>query len=71
MTYVFVFVGEFGYELLNWQGVIRKFRRLNPNVRVICASRGNVQPLYENAEYVDISDVRREHGQRVFRNRPR
>jgi hypothetical protein len=57
VTYVFVFVGEFGYELLNWQGVIRKFRRLNPNVRVICASRGNVQPLYENAEYVDISEV--------------
>ena len=25
MIYIFIYVGEFGYELLNWQGVIRKF----------------------------------------------
>ena len=25
MNYIFVFLGEFGYELLNWQGAIRKF----------------------------------------------
>ena len=24
-TYVFIFLGEFGYELFNWQGVVRKF----------------------------------------------
>ena len=27
MIYVFVYVGEVGYELLNWQGVVRKFSR--------------------------------------------
>ncbi len=25
MTYIFVFLGEFGYEILNWQGVVRRF----------------------------------------------
>lgn len=57
MTYVFVFVGEFGYELLNWQGVVRRFRRLNPEAEVVCAGRASVEPLYENAEYVDIGEV--------------
>jgi len=57
VTYVFVFLGEFGYELLNWQGVVRKFRRLNPNVSVVAVSRGGVAPLYEGADYVDLADV--------------
>jgi hypothetical protein len=59
MTYVFVFLGEFGYELLNWQGVVRKFsRELGPADRIIACSRANVYPLYESAHrYIDISDV--------------
>ena len=56
-TYVFVFLGEFGYEVLNWQGVVRKLRRLDPDAIVVCASRGSVHPLYEPAEYVEIGDV--------------
>ena len=28
MNYVFTFIGEFGYELLNWQGAIRKWVNL-------------------------------------------
>jgi hypothetical protein len=57
MTHVFVFLGEFGYELLNWQGVVRKFLRLHPEIPVICASRSGVEALYEGAEFVDIGDV--------------
>jgi hypothetical protein len=59
MTYVFVFLGEFGYELLNWQGVVRKFsRELGPDDRIIVCSRANVYPLYETAHrYFDISDI--------------
>jgi hypothetical protein len=57
VTYVFVFLGEFGYELFNWQGVVRKAREQLPHERVICASRGLVAPLYDDAEYVDIGDV--------------
>lgn len=55
MVYVFVFMGEFGYELLNWHGVVQKFRRLNPKARVIAASRSDVAALYPGAIYVDIA----------------
>lgn len=59
VNYVFVFLGEFGYELFNWQGVIRKFSRTLPvSDRVICCSRAHVYPLYETAtRYIDISEV--------------
>ena len=59
MTWVFVFLGEFGYELLNWQGVVRRFSRtLPPGERIVCASRAQLHPLYETADcYVDISHV--------------
>lgn len=59
MIYVFVFLGEFGVELLNWQGVIRKFKRtLNPDDRIVCCSRASVYPLYEFCDaYIDIGDV--------------
>ncbi len=58
MIYIFVFLGEFGYELLNWQGVIRKFSEtINKNDKVICCSRANLYPLYEKADkYIDISE---------------
>lgn len=64
MTYVFVFLGEFGYELLNWHGVVRKFSgELGSDDQIIACSRANVHSLYETAHrYVDISYVP------VFRN---
>lgn len=60
MIYVFVFLGEFGYELLNWQGVIRKFiaTKKLPEDKVICCSRAYLSPLYEGADlYIDISEL--------------
>ena len=60
MIYVFIFLGEFGFELFNWQGVIRKFSATLPESdRIICCSRANLYPLYEMAdEFVDISSVK-------------
>lgn len=57
MTYIFVFLGEFGYELFNWQGVVRRFRRLNPEARVICCSRGGVSSMYDDAYYIDLREL--------------
>ncbi len=59
MIYVFVFLGEFGYELFNWQGVIRKFTStIGSNDKIICCSRANLFPFYEKADlYVDISEL--------------
>lgn len=61
MTYVFVFLGEFGVELLNWQGVVRKLRpTLAEGDRVVCCSRASLHPLYESCDvYLDIADVPR------------
>ena len=57
-TYVFVFLGEFGYELFNWQGVVRKFAaQLPDSSRIVIAGRRGLQPFYETAdEYIEISD---------------
>lgn len=59
MIYIFIFLGEFGYELLNWQGVIRKFSKTaEASDKIICCSRTNLHPLYEMADaYLDISKV--------------
>lgn len=60
MNYIFVFLGEFGYELLNWQGVIRKFvTTINKDKdKVIICSRTGLEPFYEFAdEYIDISKL--------------
>jgi hypothetical protein len=59
VTYVFTFLGEFGYELFNWQGVVRKFARtLGPSDRVVCCGRPGLSLLYESAAlYVDVSEV--------------
>ena len=59
MDYVFVFVGEFGVELLNWQGAVRKFHKtLSPGDRVVCCSRASLYPIYAFADaFVDISSV--------------
>lgn len=59
MNYVFVFLGEFGYELFNWQGTIRKLSKLKKSGdKIICCSRANLYPFYEYADlFVDISNV--------------
>lgn len=59
MVYVFVFLGEFGFELLNWQGVVRKFSKtLSPSDKIVCCSRANLYPFYEMADvYIDISEI--------------
>ncbi len=57
-TYVFVFLGEFGYELFNWQGVIRKFAvQLPASSRIVVAGKRGLEAFYETAsQYLDISD---------------
>ena len=57
MNYIFVFLGEFGYEVLNWQGAVRKFSRtLSPQDEITICSRKGLNPFYECAtRYIDIS----------------
>ena len=60
MIHAFAFIGEFGYELLNWQGVIRKWAKINkkPDDKIYIFSRRGLESLYEFAdEYYDISDL--------------
>jgi len=59
-TFIFVFTGEFGYELLNWQGRIRKFSAEHPGTKIVCASTEATRLLYlDFAEFIplDGSDV--------------
>jgi hypothetical protein len=58
MIYVFTFLGEFGYELFNWQGVVRKFSTLlKPDERIVCAGRTGLASWYESAaKYIEVSD---------------
>jgi hypothetical protein len=60
MTYVFTFLGEFGYELLNWQGTIRKWAKKNKQEddKIIVCSRKGLDLMYECADYyLDISQL--------------
>lgn len=59
MNYIFAFLGEFGYEVLNWQGAIRKFsKKINNNDKIIIASRKGLSNFYEFAnQYIDISQL--------------
>ncbi len=59
MVYIFVFTGEFGYEILNWVGVIRKFSQsLSHGDRIICCSRKGLKSFYNDfSEYVDVSHL--------------
>ncbi len=60
MNYIFVFLGEFGYELLNWQGVIRKFASTIDKAKdkITVCSRSGLEPFYECADkYIDISEL--------------
>jgi hypothetical protein len=58
-VYVFAFLGEFGYELLNWQGVVRRLaRRLPASSKIVVAGRRGLQPFYETAaQYIEIDDL--------------
>lgn len=54
----FVFLGEFGYELLNWQARLRQLSRNNPSLNLIVASRGATKMLYEDfASFVSLDDA--------------
>ena len=58
MIYAFVFIGEFGYEMFNWQGVIRKWAKENktPEDKIFIYSRQGLQSWYDFAdEYFNIS----------------
>jgi len=60
MNYAFIFTGEFGYELFNWQGVIRKWilNHKKQNDKVIICSREGLESLYELADcYINISQL--------------
>lgn len=59
MKYIFVFLGEFGYELLNWQGAVRKFSKtITSSDEIIICSRKGLQPFYEFANrYIVISEL--------------
>ena len=61
MTYVFVFIGEFGYELFNWQGVIRKWASENKKDgdEIVVCSRKGLDLIYEDVcdYYIDISNL--------------
>lgn len=57
MIYAFCFLGEFGYELFNWQGLVRKFAlNRNPDDKIVVCGRKGLDIWYENADlFVDIS----------------
>lgn len=50
--YIFIFVGEFGYELINWQGKVRKFVEFNPDALVAISGKNACEVLYR-----DFSDI--------------
>ncbi|MBE8950989.1 MAG: hypothetical protein SR3Q1_10430 [Quinella sp. 3Q1] len=57
MNYVFVFLGEFGYELFNWQGLVRKFKTTcSPEDIIIIGGRTGMDIWYPYADiFIDIS----------------
>ena len=60
MTYVFTFIGEFGYELLNWQGTIRKWsKNKKPDDKIIICSRKGLDLIYGDVcdHFIEISDL--------------
>ncbi len=60
MKYVFTFIGEFGYEMMNWQGTIRKWALDNKKEgdEIIVCSRKDLDIMYELTDYYfDISNL--------------
>lgn len=58
MIYAFVFLGEFGYELFNWQGLVRKFKTTcSPADKIVIGGRPGMDIWYPYADaFVDISE---------------
>ena len=67
-TYFFVFVGEWGYEILSSHGWLRKLKYEHPEIKIGVASRAGVEFLYEDAcdIYVDITDVLAKYKSSMF-----
>ena len=59
MNYAFVFLGEFGYELFNWQGLVRKFKSVcDPEDIIIIGGRTGMDIWYPYTDiFIDISEV--------------
>ena len=59
MNYAFVFLGEFGYELFNWQGLVRKFKTVcSSEDIIIIGGRTGMDIWYPYADiFIDISEV--------------
>lgn len=57
MIYVFTFLGEFGYELFNWQGLVRRFKTTcTPEDKIIIGGRTGMDIWYPYADvFIDIS----------------
>ena len=53
-TFCFIFLGEFGYELLDWQGKIRKLRE-NKKLDIWAVSRSSCELLYRDSADFFIS----------------
>ena len=57
-AYLFIFLGEFGYELLNWHAVARRLRNKTRGKKFYVASRAGMEPFYEFADaFYDISEI--------------
>ena len=58
-TLFFVFVGEWGYEILASHGWLRRLKAESPKITIGVASRAGAEVLYEDAcdIYIDISDI--------------
>lgn len=57
-TIVFVFTGEFGYELLNWQARIRKFTSITQNINYVVCSTKAVRALYpQGTRFIELDSL--------------
>lgn len=55
-TVVFVFTGEFGYELLNWSGKIAKFASENSDLKILVCSSEASKALYsDQIEFIGLN----------------
>lgn len=57
--YIFVFTGEFGYELLNWHAKIHKFSNSKPDVQIVTASTSATHILYQGfSNFIPLDDLK-------------
>jgi hypothetical protein len=56
----FVFLGEFGYELLNWQGLVRTYSINNPSKTIVALSRTSCGMLYtDHSKFISLDSNER------------